>query len=71
MNEQKEMRCPFRKAENGDFALCYGAECMAYCEYDSPLVVYTPKTDLTDVPTTHITMCRMMAPVAPHVSCCV
>lgn len=65
MSEQKTMRCPFRKDEDGDFLPCYGAECMAYYEYDAPLAVYTPKTDLTAVPTTHITMCRMMAPVVP------
>ena len=71
MSEQKTMRCPFRKDEDGDFLPCYGAECMAYYEYDAPLAVYTPKTDLTAVPTTHITRCRMMAPVVPPVTCCV
>ena len=29
------MKCPFRVDENGDFKECYGADCMAYFEYDT------------------------------------
>lgn len=38
--KEKNMRCPFRKDENGDFAPCYKDECMAYNEYDTPIVTY-------------------------------
>lgn len=41
MNEQENMRCPFRRTKEGDFMACYGKDCMAYCEYDSPIVCYT------------------------------
>ena len=68
MNEQKVMRCPFRKGENGDFMPCYGAGCMAYYEYDAPLVAYTA-SPVTAAPTKHIVGCRMAAPVVPPVSC--
>lgn len=49
---------------------CYGSECMAYYEYDAPLVAYTA-SPVTAAPTKHIVGCRMVAPVVPPVSCCV
>lgn len=55
MTEQK-MRCPFRKNENGDFAQCYGTECMAYLEYDQPVYRCSEKENHP----VHVTGCRMM-----------
>lgn len=60
MTEQKTMRCPFRKDISGEFALCYGAECMAYLEYEQPVVCVTEQNCI-EQPPVRVTLCRRMA----------
>lgn len=68
MGEQKIMRCPFRKDDSGDFALCYGAECMAYYECDMPAIPsYTQQAIVP--PPTRIKLCRQMPLNVPY-GCC-
>ena len=49
--------CPFRRTDSGDFAECYGEKCMAYCEYDQPVLSLH---DEGKTPPVHVVMCRMM-----------
>lgn len=35
--EQQTKYCPFR-CKDGEFAQCYGVACMAYYEYDRPII---------------------------------
>lgn len=59
MSEEK--RCPFRKDEDGEFAPCYGAACMAYLECDTrPFNVITGEGEKQE--SQHVIMCRMMNP---------
>lgn len=62
MSEQKIMRCPFRKDENGDFALCYGDECMAHYEYDAPAIPVANQTSIIPPPV-KMRGCFLVAPV--------
>lgn len=52
--------CPFRKDEKGQFERCYRTSCMAYLEYDQPVINMTAQSSLTPPPV-HVTLCRMMA----------
>lgn len=45
--------CPFRKGETGAFAICYGNTCMAYLEYDMPVLSGESSTE-------HVVLCKMM-----------
>ena len=57
--EKEIKRCPFRKTADGEFAECYGAECMAYLEYDAtPYTVFSKGGEQQE--SQHITMCHMM-----------
>lgn len=53
-------RCPFRKDENGDFAPCYGVGCMAYLEYDQPVMQPLGECQCGKQKTVRATICRMM-----------
>lgn len=30
--------CPFRRSKDGEFLPCYGSKCMAYYEYEQPVI---------------------------------
>ena len=53
-------RCPFRTDENGEFAECYGEECMAYLEYDQPVISYEAYREHREPPKVRVTACQMM-----------
>lgn len=55
-----KMKCPFRKDEHGEFMPCYGAECMAYLEYDQHVLSLTTQCN-SNSPPVHLTLCRRMA----------
>lgn len=66
------MKCPFRQDEQGEFLDCYGADCMAYCEYTeytpAPITLWqndSPTTDTKPVP-----VCRRMLFAAPYFGGC-
>lgn len=55
--------CPFRQEHgnmnDGGFLPCYGAECMAYLEYDA--TQFIPVTDGQEkLEAQHVKLCRMM-----------
>lgn len=53
--ENKIMRCPFRKGEDGEFAECYEKMCMAYTEKER--IDRSPEGEHMRV---YISVCRML-----------
>lgn len=62
-------RCPFRKDENGEFSPCYGAGCMAYYEYDRPVL---PATTCVQFAAEHVRTpgCCRLAVITPYSGGC-
>lgn len=69
MSEQEIKRCPFRKDENDDFAPCYGTGCMAYYEYDRPVL---PVTTCGNYVAEYVrtTGCYRLSVIAPYSGGC-
>lgn len=59
------MKCPFRQNEHGEFMPCYGAECMAYLEYDQPALFLSMQCSGDQTPV-RLTLCRRMAQPMPY-----
>lgn len=52
--------CPFRKDEKGEFEPCYGAGCIAYLEYDQPVMQPLGECQYGKQETVRVAICRMM-----------
>lgn len=57
MEENKKMKCPFRKDKDGEFKDCYGEKCMAYCDIKPYYISHVP----TETDPEKIHCCKMMA----------
>lgn len=67
--ENETKRCPFRKREDGEYMPCYGNECMAYVEYDQPIISWSlHDKDEIKAPPVHVTACKMM-PMPNYFNC--
>lgn len=63
-NEKEIKRCPFRKSEDGEFAPRYGNGCMAYTEYDQPVISMSTQCGV-ESPLAHLTICKRMPSPVP------
>ena len=66
--ENETKRCPFRKRDDGEFAVCYGEECMAYAEYDVPIMSWSLHDKDKVNGTEHIATCKML-PMPTYYNC--